>query len=132
MLPTGLFARIERFALRRYGVVFAVTAALVAVSAWVGSRLRLETDILSMVPSRNPAIDVFKRSVRHFGSLDYFLILLSAPEDGPVAQGGTSAEDYEESADELATRLEKLDSIEYVEYRLDETSPVFANLAENA
>src|SRR5437899_10137671 len=118
MLPTGLFARIERFALRRYGAVFAVAAALVAASAWSGSHLKLDTDILSMVPTRNPTIDVFKRSLRDFGSLDYFLILLSAPEDGPVDKGGTSAEDYEELADEFAGRLEKLDAIDYVEYRL--------------
>src|SRR5206468_3477440 len=44
----------------------------------------------------------------------------------------TSAEEYEEFADEFAARLAKLDDIEYVEYRFDESSPVLQNLAENA
>src|SRR5262245_39431590 len=132
MLPKNLLQRIERFALRRHGVVFAVFAVLVGVSGLLGSRLQLDTDILSMVPSGNKKIEIFKRSLRDFGSLDYLLILVSAPSDGSVAAGGTSAEDYEEFADELAARLEKSRDIEYVEYRLDETSPILANLSENA
>lgn len=132
MLPKNLLTRIERFALRRHGAVFAVFAILIAVSAFLGSRLHLDTDILSMVPSGNKKIEVFKRSLRDFGSLDYLLILVSAPDDAPVASGGTSAEDYEEFADELAGRLEKSKDIEYVEYRLDETSPILSNLSENA
>ena len=132
MLPKNLLTRIERFALRRHGAVFAVFAILIGVSIYLGSRMKLDTDILSMVPSGNQKIEVFKRSIRDFGSLDYLLILVSAPDDGPVASGGTSAEDYEEFADELAGRLEKSKNIDYVEYRLDETSPILANLSENA
>jgi hypothetical protein len=132
MLPSGLFARIERFAIRRHVVVFGVTAALVGVSAWVGSRLHLDTDILSMVPADNREIDVFKRSLRDFGSLDFLMILIAAPEDGPVEQGGTSAEDYEDLADGIAARLAVMPGIDYVDYRLDETSPLFTNLSQNA
>src|SRR5215813_474343 len=132
MLPKNLLTRIEKFSLRRHGAVFAVFAILIAISGYLGSRLKLDTDILSMVPSSNKKIEIFKRSLQDFGSLDYLLILVSAPDDGPVANGGTSAEDYEEFADELAGRLEKSKNIEYVEYRLDETSPVLANLSENA
>ena len=126
------FTRIENFALRRYTIVFAVCAVLVLLSAWCGSRLRLETDILSMVPKSNPTIQVFQRSLRDFGSLDYFLILIKTPDADAGTSGGASAEDYEDFADEFAGRIGKLDSIEYVEYRLDETSPIFANLAQNA
>lgn len=132
MLPKNLLARIEKFSLRRHGAVFAVFAVLIAISVYLGTRLQLDTDILSMVPSSNKKIEIFKRSLRDFGSLDYLLILVSAPDDGAVANGGTSAEDYEEFADELAARLEKSKNIEYVEYRLDETSPILSNLSENA
>src|SRR2546426_5370296 len=130
MVPTGFLSRIERFALRRYGLVFAVAMALTALTAWFGTRLKLDTDILSMLPERNRTVDVFKRSVRDFGSLDYYVILLEAPEDRPASSGGASAEDYEEFADEFAGRLAKLDDIEYVEYRFDETSPILQNIAE--
>ena len=108
------------------------TVAVMAVSIWFGSRLHLETDILSMLPAHNRKIDVFKRSVRDFGSLDYFLVLVKAPDDKGASQGGASAEDYEEFADEFASRIAKLDGIEYVEYRFDETSPILTNLAKNA
>ena len=132
MLPTNFLQRIEKFALRRHGAVFAFFAVVIAVSGYLGSRLHLDTDILSMVPSSNKKIEVFKRSLRDFGSLDYLMILVSAPDDGAVSAGGTSAEDYEEFVDELAAKLEKTPDIEYVEYRLDETSPILANLSENA
>lgn len=132
MVPTGFLAKIERFALRRYGVVFATTAVLVGVSVYLGSRLQLDTDILSMVPEKNKAIGVFKRSLRDFGSLDYLMILLTAPERGEGRVVEATAEDYEEFADELASRLSRMEEIQYVEYRLDETSPILSNLHENA
>src|SRR5262245_32428743 len=100
MLPSGWLARIERFSLRHYTLVFGVTALLVTLSIWGGAHLHLDTDIMSMVPRHNRTIDVFRRSVDHFGSLDYFLVLVRAPDDGPVDRGGSSAEDYEEFADE--------------------------------
>src|SRR6185369_4200883 len=132
MIANRLFERIEAFALRRYTIVFAAAAILVILSAWCASLLRLDTDIMSMVPKHNPTVEVFKRSLRDFGSLDYFLILISTPDENASVKGATSAEDYEEFADDLAGRLQNLDSIDYVEYRLDETSPIFTNLSENA
>lgn len=132
MFPSGMFARIERNSLRRPGLVFGIAALLVALSAWCASHLKLDTDILSMVPENNKTIGVFKQSLKEFGSLDYFLILVAAPDDGPALSGGSTAEDYEDFADAFASELTQLDGIEYVEHRLDETSPIFRNLAENA
>jgi hypothetical protein len=131
MLSGRILQRIEQFSLRRYTLVFGVAAALALASAWLGSRLRLDTDILSMLPENNRIISVFRRSVRDFGSLDYFLVLVQAPEDGPVAAGGSSAEDYEEFADELASDRQPT-GIEYVEYRFDENSPILGHRGERS
>jgi predicted RND superfamily exporter protein len=75
----GLFLRIEDFARRRYGVVFAVTAVLVLASTLIGKRLRLDGDILNLVPKGNRVVNTFRQSLQDFGSLDYLLVLLEAP-----------------------------------------------------
>ena len=92
---SGLFLRIGDYAARRKGFVFAVTALLVFMAVLLGSRLRLDTDILEMVPRGNVKVDAFKSSLRDFGGIDYLLVLLEAPPGGSV-------EDYEEFADRFA------------------------------
>lgn len=78
-LKKGLFLRIEDFARRRYGVVFTVTILLVLVSSLIGKRLRLDGDILNLVPKGNRVVNTFRTALADFGSLDYLLVLLEAP-----------------------------------------------------
>jgi predicted RND superfamily exporter protein len=75
----GLFLRIEDFARRRYGVVFATTLLLVFASSLLGKRLRLDGDILNLVPKGNRVVNTFRGALQDFGSLDYLLVLLEAP-----------------------------------------------------
>jgi predicted RND superfamily exporter protein len=75
----GLFLRIEDFSRRRYGVVFAVTALLVLASTLIGRRLRLDGDIMNLVPKGNRVVNTFRTALLDFGSLDYLLVLLEAP-----------------------------------------------------
>src|SRR5262245_50248312 len=91
----GLFLRIESFARRRYGVVFATTLVLVVVSSLLGLRLRLDGDILNLVPKHNRAVNTFKEAVVDFGSLDYLLLLIEAPPRsaaGPATAGAAGAD----------------------------------------
>ena len=108
---SGLFLRIGDYAARRKGFVFAVTALLVFLAILLGSRLRLDTDILEMVPRGNVKVDAFKSSLRDFGGIDYLLVLIEAPSGG-------SAEDYEEFADLFAARLRGVPEVQSVEYRI--------------
>ncbi|HYV17860.1 MAG TPA: MMPL family transporter [Verrucomicrobiae bacterium] len=159
-LKKGLFLRIEDFARRRYGVVFAVTILLVLASSLIGKRLRLDGDILNLVPKGNRVVNTFRRSLSDFGSLDYLLVLLEAPsrakpapapattaatgsdaemtEDGFVPADSDEEEDDTRSVEELqsfadilAARLQKLPSVRYVEYKLDTGGPFFGFLRKN-
>src|SRR6476646_9638291 len=87
----GLFLRIEDFARRRYGVVFAVTLLLVVLSTLIGTRLRLDGDILNLVPKGNRVVNTFRESLQDFGSLDYLLVLLEAPPRSRPAAAPRSA-----------------------------------------
>src|SRR5437867_7728372 len=147
----GLFLRIESFARRRYGLVFGATLVLVVVSSLLGLRLRLDGDILNLVPKHNRAVNSFKEAAVDFGSLHYLLLLIEAPPRagaGPVTAGaagasgtaGTAAdppdeghgvEDLQTYAELLAGRLQKLPSIRYVEYKLDTSGPLFDFLRRN-
>jgi predicted RND superfamily exporter protein len=98
-------------AARRRGLVLLTTAILVFAAVALGSRLRLDTDILEMVPRGNPKIDAFKSSLRDFGGIDYLLILVEAPP-------GHSAEEYEDFVDSFAERLTEVSEIQSVEDRL--------------
>src|SRR5262249_35620135 len=136
----GLFLRIESFARRRYGVVFGVTLALVMVSSLLGQRLRLDGDVLNLVPKHNRAVNTFKEALVDFGSLDYLLVLIEAPRrPGADASGmtaepadeGHGVEDLQAYAEILAAHLQKSPSIRYVEYKLDTSGPLFEFLRRN-
>jgi predicted exporter len=151
----GLFLRIESFARRRYGLVFGATLVLVVVSTLLGLRLRLDGDILNLVPKHNRAVNTFKEALVDFGSLDYLLVLIEAPPraaaarsatagaagtTGTAGNAGTGADPAEEGhgvedlqayVELLAGRLQKLPSIRYVEYKLDTSGPLFEFLRRN-
>ncbi len=108
---TRAFLRIGDYAARRSGFVFAVTALLVFGALALGSSLRLETDILDLVPRGNAKVDAFRTSLQDFGGIDYLMILVEAPP-------GRTADDYQEFADVFAERLGALPAVQTVEYRL--------------
>jgi len=144
----GLFLRIEEFARRRYRLVFLVTLLLVLGSIALGRRLRLDGDVLNLVPENNRVVNTFKEALVDFGSLDYLLLLIETPkaaDDGGAAAGsdaaatgditeeddGQALEDLQGYADLLAARLQALPSIRYVEHRLDTNGPFFDFLRRN-
>src|SRR5262245_39591329 len=118
MIHRGILIRIEDFSRRRWGVVFALTALVVAGSMWLSTRLKLSSDILSLLPTGNPKISAYVSTIRDFGSLDYLLVMVDAPPEN-------TSEDIEELVDRFAEELSALPQVEYVEYRLDETNPAF-------
>jgi predicted RND superfamily exporter protein len=145
----GLFLRIEDLSRRHYRAVFLVTLLLVVVSGIVAKRLRLDGDVLNLVPKNNRKVNTFKEALQDFGSLDYLLVMVDAPPPhgatGPAPAGGESAAPADEEGDEeaqaveevqafadiLAARLQKLPSVRYVEYKLDTSGPFFDFLRRN-
>ena len=114
----GLFLHIEEFARRRYRLVFLVTILAVLGSIYLGRRLSLDADVLNLVPRTNRAVSTFREALEDFGSLDYLLVLVQARE-------GQGVEDLQDFADVLAEELQGLDSIRYVEHKVDTGGPFF-------
>ena len=102
--------RIERFSRERYRLVFLVAVVVLVGASFLGSRLKLQSDVLELIPLGNPKVDTFREAVRDFGTIDYLMILLEAGEN----EGPDELEDY---ADVLAEKLIADDKVEVVEYR---------------
>ena len=114
----GLFLRIEEFARTHYLRVFLVTLLLVLGSLYLGSKLSLDGDVLSLLPRENRRINTFRQALRDYGGLDYLLVVVEA-------RNGQTIEDLQEFADLLSARLQKVPSIRYVEHRIDTSGPFF-------
>ena len=103
--------QVALFGRRRYRAIFIVTGILVALSLAAASRLRFDTDVLSLLPRDSPEVETFRRALEEFGSLDYLLIAVRIPEEAML-------EPYETFVDRLGERLAGLEMLERVEYRL--------------
>ncbi len=108
------FRFLERLALasaRRYRTVFVVTLTLSLVAGFLTTRLHFDTDVLNLLPKDDPKIHHFLEAMDRFGGTDYLLVGVRVPE-------GQVAEPYELLVDRLGERLETLDEIKKVDYRI--------------
>ncbi len=105
--------RLEKLSRRHYAAVFLVALIVASTGAWLGSRLEVDSDILSLIPAGNPQVDTFKAAVSDFGSLSYLVILLEAGEQG----GPDELEDFSDLLTERLLALEEF--VERVEHKLD-------------
>lgn len=96
---------------RHHRAILLASLLLCLASALSLTRLRLDVDVLGMLPRGEPAFDDFKTFVADFGQLDELLILV----DGPAPA-------RERVARELTTRLAALDTIGAVQDRIDATA----------
>lgn len=103
--------RLALFARRRYRAVFAVFAVLTALSIFLTLRLTFETDMLSLLPKNDPAVQTYVETLQDFGSNTYLLVAMKIPE-------GRVPDPYEELADDLAARLAKLPQLKSVQHRI--------------
>jgi predicted RND superfamily exporter protein len=124
-MASSFLHRLALFARRRYRLIFALTAALVAVSLAGAARLRFDTDVLNLLPRKSPQVGTFRRALEEFGSLDYLLIAVRLPEQVVL-------DPYEEYVDELAARLEGLEMLERVEFRLGEMEELIGTFLPRA
>src|SRR4030095_13481131 len=92
-----ILLRIERFSRQRCKLVFGGSLILFAPSVWIGSRIKIESDVLNLIPRGNRQVDTFREALHEFGSIDYLILLLDAAED----EGPDEIEDF---ADLLAEK----------------------------
>ena len=121
-----ILLRIERFSRERYKVVLWVALILFAGSTWLGSRIKIESDVLNLIPRGNRQVDTFREALHEFGSIDYLIVLLEAgPDDGP--------DEIEDFADLFAEKLRLREGlVESVEYRFQPDAKFMQLFSENA
>jgi predicted RND superfamily exporter protein len=91
----------------------------------LASRVRVETDILSLVPRNNQIVQEFKTTVERFGSVDTLLVVIRIPDDAELA----SVVAY---ADRFAESLRSWELIQWVEYRLESSVDAALPLLDRA
>jgi len=94
---------------RHHRLVVALSLVLCVLSALALTRLRLDIDVLSMLPQGEPAFDDFKAFVADFGELDQLIVLIE----------GRSEEGLHTFADDFAQRLGALETVAAVQSRID-------------
>ena len=114
-----LLARLARLARRRYRAIFVVFAVLVGLSAVSILRLSFDTDMLNLLPRRDPAIHSYIQMLQDFGSNTYVLVVIELPE-------GAVPEPYESLADDLAAGLARLPEVKSVQHRLGNPEELLA------
>lgn len=110
-----LLGRLGSGVAKRPRLVLMLTLLVLLVSVALASRLRLDTDLLSLVSGEDPAVAEFLTTTERFGSLDRLLIVLHLPADS-----GAAREPYFELADRLAAGLEELDTVDRVDHKVPE------------
>lgn len=121
-----ILLRIERFSRERWRLVFASALIVFLASSWLGSRIKLESDVLNLIPRGNRQVDTFREALHEFGSIDYLIILLEAGKD----EGPDEVEDF---ADVFAERLRgREDLVENVEYKFQPDARFMELFSENA
>lgn len=121
-----LLLKIESVARHHYRLVFLAAILAVVAASWLGSKLKLESDILRLMPKGNPQVDTFRQALHDFGSIDYLMVLVQAEE-------GAGADEIEDFADVYAEKLRALsDLVDEVEYRFQPDARFLELFYENA
>jgi predicted RND superfamily exporter protein len=103
--------RLALFARHRYRLVFTVFGLLVALSALLITRLSFDTDMLNLLPRKNPVVASYVETLQDFGSQSFLLVTIDIPE-------GAVVDPYQSLADDLAARLGKLPELKNVQHRI--------------
>lgn len=94
------------------------TVLVMAIASWLvagllASRVRVDTDLLSLVPRDNPVVQAFKTTIERFGSVDTLLVVVRL-------DPGADLEPEVAFADLVADSLRDWDAIDWVEYRIED------------
>jgi predicted RND superfamily exporter protein len=104
-------SRLALFARRHYRAVFAAFALLVAASLLLMTRLSFDTDMLNLLPRKDPVVANYLKTLDDFGANTFLLVAVRLPE-------GAVLEPYEGLVDRLAGELRAIRDIKNVEHRI--------------
>ncbi|MCC6557892.1 MAG: MMPL family transporter [Polyangiaceae bacterium] len=101
-------ARVAVAAFRRAGLAIALVALAAALGTWSAGRLKIDPDITQLLPPSYPSVQGVEALRARFGGVGYVVLLV---------EGGDPAA-RRRFADEIAPRLERLETVQYVDHRL--------------
>lgn len=110
-MKLSILQRLALFARHRYYVVFAIFAVLGAVSLFLTLRLSFDTDMMNLLPRKEPSVRAYIDALETFGSNTMMLVAVRIPE-------GAVAEPYEAFVDELAAGLSGIPDLRNVQHRI--------------
>lgn len=112
LLPRRLPLVLVRTGRRYPKTIIALSLVMWVVAGFMASKIRVETDILSLVPQHDKAVQDFKTTIERFGTVDTLLTVVRLDPKG-------DREAQLAFADHVADSLRSWDLIEWVEYRVD-------------
>ncbi len=125
LLPRQLPLTLVRLGRRAPWTVLGIAAAAWVVATALAFHVRVDTDLLSLVPRDNPVVDNFKTTIDRFGTVDTLLVVVELrPDVGMEAQLAF--------ADRFAASLRASDLIDWVEYRLEDPTETAVPLLDRA
>ncbi|MGZ5434299.1 MAG: hypothetical protein ACXWH7_15375, partial [Thermoanaerobaculia bacterium] len=106
-----LLDRVAELVLHRPRAVLGVALAIVLASGVVATRLRIDPDVLNLIPRGNREVNEFREILRDTGTLDFHVIVVNLPKGG-------DPESYYPLLDAIGERLAKSKRIDGVTWRL--------------
>lgn len=112
MSPPGFYGRLARSAMRHRALTMALVAIVTVVAGVFASRLRVDSDILALMPQDEPTTQALQKLDREEGGVN--LLTIAADADDVAARDAFM--------DGLAAKLQALPEVEYVLWHLDEAT----------
>ena len=106
-----LLDRLTALLLRRPRAVLAVSLAIVAIFGALATRLRLDPDVLNLIPSGNREVNEFRTLLKETGTLDFHVVVVEFPT-------GSEPSTYFSLLDRIGEDLEKSKQMESVTWRM--------------
>jgi predicted RND superfamily exporter protein len=116
-------ARVLVWARRRRWVVLAAVMAFAGLAAAQSLRVSFGTDVLALLPQRDPSLAAFRQYLERFGGADDLFIVFAAPGDGQI-------EDASGFVDAYVRRLRALPEISRVDAGLFDSDKDWTYLQE--
>ncbi|HYO79088.1 MAG TPA: MMPL family transporter, partial [Thermoanaerobaculia bacterium] len=84
----SLLERLNQLVQRRPRAILAVALAIVAAAGLLATRLRLDPDVLNLIPRNNREVNEFRDLLRETGTLDFHVVVLQFPKGSDPATYG--------------------------------------------
>ncbi len=107
----ALLEWITRIVLRRPREVLYLTFVIVLASAAIATRIRIDPDVLNLIPRGNREVNEFRTLLKETGTLDFHVLVIDFP-------GESDPANYYPLLDDLGARMGAIPTVENVTWRL--------------